>query len=146
MGLEVPPFEEPKVPQTETVVAPEYAVETGPSDPAFTVEKLSKAQGVLDNLRETVYREAFLDVVSQTRDLRTAAEDLSALSTRESVDELLTAISDLETTLGSLPLPRELYLRAQESTREFNESRRLISLWYQAGSHLRTTRTTISQD
>ena len=146
MGLEVPPFEAPEAPLTEEVLPPEYAVDTGPSDPAYTVEKLSKAQGVLDNLRETVYREAFLDVVSQTRDLRTAAEDLSALPTRESVEELLTMISELEATLGSVPLPRELYLRAQETTREFNDSRRLISLWYQAGSHLRTTRTTMSQD
>lgn len=146
MGLPVPPFEEPAAPIVEEVVAPEYAVDSGPSGPEYTVEKLSAAQGVLDNLRETVYREAFLDVVSQTRDLRTAAEDLEASPTREGVELLLTSISDLEATLGAIPLPNELYFRVREEVKALNDAKRILNLWYQAGSHLRSTRTTATHE
>jgi hypothetical protein len=68
-------------------------------------------QDVVDSLNETVYREAFLDTVTDARDLRALVEGLEVgeLSTLE---DLWDRIAKLRDDLSALPLPRSLHVAA----------------------------------
>lgn len=97
---------------------------------------------VIDSIKETVYREAFWDTIIKVRDLRNHLEELDLSSlTWESFEDLLSTCREVDTELGSIPLPRDLYKRRAESPNlklEFNWTK----LWDRYSSHLRTTRAT----
>lgn len=67
------------------------------------------SQTVVDSLNETVYREAFLDVVCNARDLRAKAEELGTADLA-GIEALWDSVSELERDLGALPLPRALFV------------------------------------
>jgi hypothetical protein len=95
---------------------------------------------VVDSIKETVYREAFWDTIIKVRDLRNHLEELE-LSTLdwETFESLLSTCREIDTELGSIPLPRDLYKRRAEMPSlklEFSWTK----LWDRYSSHLRTTR------
>lgn len=97
---------------------------------------------VVDSIKETVYREAFWDSIIRLRDLRNHVEELS-LDTLDwaQFELLLSTCREVETEIGSLPLPRDLYQRRDESLHlklEFNWTK----LWERYSTHFRTTRAT----
>jgi hypothetical protein len=67
------------------------------------------SQHIVDSLNETVYREAFLDVVCDARDLRAMAEELESGETPD-IELLWDRVTKLEKDLGALPLPRSLFI------------------------------------
>jgi hypothetical protein len=97
---------------------------------------------VVDSIKETVYREAFWDTLIELRDLRSRLEELNADSlTWESFENLLGQCREVETKLGSLPLPKNLYSRREETLDlklEFNWTK----LWDRYSGSFRTTRAT----
>jgi hypothetical protein len=66
-------------------------------------------QTIVDSLNETVYREAYLDVASEARELRARVEDLTP-SSDVSVEDLWVSIQEIESGLSALPLPRNLVI------------------------------------
>lgn len=95
---------------------------------------------VIDEIKETVYREAFWDSIISIRDLRNALEELDASTlTWEAFESLLGRCREVETELGSLPLPRDLYRRRAEMPNlrlEFTWTK----LWSRYSGFFRTTR------
>jgi hypothetical protein len=94
---------------------------------------------VVDSIKETVYREAFWDTLIKIRDLRNQLEELS-LDTLDwgSFEKLLDTCREIDTELGLLPLPRDLYVRKSESSNirlEFSWSK----VWDKYSTHFRTT-------
>jgi len=77
---------------------------------------------VLDQLVELVYREEFLDVIIEVRDIKEAINEvidskeslLSGDVLAQHVDELFARIEALERRLSSLPLPTRIYKRVEE--------------------------------
>lgn len=67
---------------------------------------------VIDSIKETVFREAFLDTLSDIRDLRNTLEELDVnhLDWVE-FEELLSSMMRITEALSLVPLPRELYKR-----------------------------------
>jgi hypothetical protein len=97
---------------------------------------------VIDSIKETVYREAFWDSIIRVRDLRNQLEELELSSLDwETFESLLGICREIDTELGSLPLPRDLYKRRAEMPNlklEFNWTK----LWDRYSTHYRTTRAT----
>lgn len=97
---------------------------------------------VIDSIKETVYREAFWDSLIKIRDLRNHLEELEASSlTWEVFESLLEACREVDSELGSLPLPRDLYRRRAEMPNlrlEFSWTK----LWSRYSSFFRSTRAT----
>jgi hypothetical protein len=97
---------------------------------------------VVDSIKETVYREAFWDSIIRVRDLRNQLEELNIASLDwEQFESLLEICREVDTELGSLPLPRDLYARRAEMPNlklEFNWTK----LWERYSTHFRTTRAT----
>lgn len=86
------------------------ATERGEEMPAFL--------HVLDSINETVYREAFLDVASDVRSLRTSLEELAITETDWSaVATLWSQLETIEEAIGALPLPKSLYSRTNVKVR-----------------------------
>jgi len=101
----------------------------------------SKSQyAVIDSIKETVYREAFWDTLIKIRDLRNLLEELKPSDlTWETFESLLTTCREVDSELGSLPLPRDLYRRRAEMPNlrlEFSWTK----LWSRYSSFFRTTR------
>lgn len=97
---------------------------------------------VLDSIKETVYREAFWDTIIKVRDLRNHLDELELSSLDwEQFESLLSTCREVDTELGSIPLPRDLYKRRAEMPNlklDFNWTK----LWDRYSSHFRTTRST----
>jgi len=95
---------------------------------------------VIDSIKETVYREAFWDTIIKVRDLKNHLEELElATLDWEAFESLLSTCREVDTELGSIPLPRDLYKRRAEMPNlklEFSWTK----LWDRYSSHLRTTR------
>lgn len=76
----------------------------------------------MDQLVELVYREEFLDVLTEVRDIKNAINEV--IDSKESLlesenllgvtDELFERITALEARLSSLPLPTRIYKRVEE--------------------------------
>lgn len=76
----------------------------------------------MDQLVELVYREEFLDVIIEVRDIKNAIKEV--IDSKESLlesedllkvtDELFERITALEARLSSLPLPTRIYKRIEE--------------------------------
>lgn len=97
---------------------------------------------VIDEIKETVYREAFWDVIINVRDLRNRLEELDASTlTWEAFESLLTTVREISTELGSLPLPRDLYTRRAE-TPNLKLDFSWTKLWERYSGYFRTTRST----
>jgi hypothetical protein len=70
---------------------------------------LSVNQTIVDSLNETVYREAFLDVASEARELRARVEELS-VDSDVNAEALWVSVQEVESMLSALPLPRNLVI------------------------------------
>jgi hypothetical protein len=70
---------------------------------------LSVNQTIVDSLNETVYREAYLDVVSEARDLRARVEEITSVD-ETTVEALWASVQEIESMLSALPLPRNLVI------------------------------------
>jgi hypothetical protein len=94
---------------------------------------------IIDSIKETVYREAFWDSLIGLRDLRNSLEELEVSSLDwAKFESLLSTCREVETELGSIPLPRNLYTRREETLDlrlEFNWTK----LWDRYSGAFRTT-------
>jgi hypothetical protein len=94
---------------------------------------------VVDSLNETVYREAFLDVVIASRDLRTKLEEISIESLDwESLENLWAQFREIETEFAALPFPRNIQTRVSEGKPPTSESK-MLKRWYRYSSTFRAT-------
>jgi hypothetical protein len=86
--------------------------------------KVDRQNYVLDQLIELVYREVYMDVIIDIRDIRQEAEEVieggATEYTIEQFEALWLKIHDLDTRISSLPLPKEIYTRIESEikTRE----------------------------
>lgn len=104
--------------------------------------KVDRQQYVLDQLIELVYRETYLDVIINIRDIRQESEEIiesgATEYTIEQFETLWAKIHDLDTRVSSLPLPKEMYTRI-ESEIKARESK-LVKSWELLVTPLRKTR------
>jgi hypothetical protein len=93
---------------------------------------------VIDSLRETVYRQAFLESVIEVRDLRTKLEE-TTVPTLDWVgmEELRLAIRAIESSIAALPFPRNIYTRTTGAT-PMTEGR-ILKRWYRHSGIFRAT-------
>jgi len=97
---------------------------------------------VLDSIKETVFREAFLDTVIKLRDLRTKLEEFSVVGRDwPAIQELVDLYREVSDELGSLPLPKALYRRLSDKT-DFRVKAQWVDLYRAHSGHLRTTKAT----
>lgn len=103
---------------------------------------------IVDSLNETVYREAFLDVVISARDLRTKLEEIS-LNEQSGTDPALgldwaglenlwALFREIETEFAALPFPRNIQTRVSEGKPPTSESK-MLKRWYRYSSTFRAT-------
>lgn len=109
-----------------------------------SVSRTSIDPRIAESIRETVYREAFLDVVIELRDvcmeLESVEEDRKSdpSSSMERFVSLWERLTDLQDSLESLPLPRSLEMRRADAVMRS----RLLSLvrkWYSFSKPFRST-------
>jgi hypothetical protein len=158
--------------QLEGDPAPHASVDTGPPpaperDPRWDNDGWSSGWGrrtklpkdlvaddvypdphVIDSINETVYREAFLDVQADVRNLRTEVEDLKESLSRESdsrqiaaselVTELWERLSTFERDFGSMPLPRDLAYRRDREVKPVTQLG-VVQRWYRLSKPFRST-------
>jgi hypothetical protein len=70
---------------------------------------LDVSQQIVDSLNETVYREAFLDVAAEARELRAKVEGIQ-VSSETDLESLWASVREIELQLSALPLPRALVI------------------------------------
>lgn len=79
--------------------------------------KVDRQNYILDQLIELVYREVYMDVICEIRDIRQETEDViengASEYTIEQFKILWQKIHDLDTRISSLPLPKEIYSRIE---------------------------------
>lgn len=79
-----------------------------------------KHQVVLDSLKETVYREAYFDVLVEIRELKNLCDELLSEEqayTEDNVDNLWLRVTHLEESLGMIPLPKAIYVRVESEAK-----------------------------
>jgi len=100
------------------------------------------AARVLDSIKETVYREAFLDTAIKLRDLRTKLEEFTVVGRDwPAVAELVDLYREISDELGSLPLPKALYTRLSDKT-DYRVKAQWVDLYRSYSKYLRTTKAT----
>jgi len=98
---------------------------------------------VVSSIKETVYREEFLDWASDVRSLHTQMDLLDeAIKVSGELDadlfsDMWTSLSEAEVALGALPLPRNIEKRASEVTR--SSLLRTVRKWYKFSKPFRST-------
>jgi len=114
----------PPVPEVEIVQERPIEVlpDRGLSLPRQTATHLGMSHDtprhVIDSINETVYREAFLDVAIEHRDLLTKMNELSVTDLSwVGLEELWASLDVIETKLGVLPLPKSLSVRLRVKAR-----------------------------
>jgi len=103
--------------------------------PAIIVS--NPVHGALEDLKVLVYREAYLDVLCEVRDIRNTIEEIrEGDPSLITLDELVDRLESLFETLSSLPLPKEIYKRVMEMPVALRDHRQVL-MWYRASSLLR---------
>jgi hypothetical protein len=95
---------------------------------------------VIDDLCQTVYRETFLDVRVELRELRYAIEDAIKAKSGPTLDDLEDVIRmyhNFQQTLSHIPLPKEIYNRVEAEARI--SQLELIKHWEVYSRFLRST-------
>jgi hypothetical protein len=98
---------------------------------------------VIDDLCHTVYREVFLDVLVELRELRYLIEDAIKAKSGPTLEELELVVNNyysLTDSLSKIPLPRELYERVEKDTPLHNLE--IIKQWESYSRILRSTMST----
>jgi hypothetical protein len=95
---------------------------------------------VVDDIVQTVYREVFLDVRTEVRELRYAIED--AIKAKEGptlndLDKVVSMYYHFQETLSNIPLPKEIFYRVESEARISNLE--LIKQWEVYSRFLRST-------
>lgn len=79
--------------------------------------RVDRQNYILDQLIELVYREVYMDVIIDIRDIRQETEEvIESGATEYSIEQfekLWAKIHDLDTRISSLPLPKEIYTRVE---------------------------------
>jgi hypothetical protein len=84
---------------------------------------------IIDSLNETVYREPFLDTYIAARDLRTKLEEMTLDSLDwGTLESLWGEVRNIESLLGSLPLPRNIHKPIRENISK--EQMGILKKWY----------------
>lgn len=98
----------------------------------------TKNQVVLEDLKNLLYRTAYLDVLCEVRDVRNLINDmLEGVSPLPcSLEEVAVKLDSLQKGLAALPLPKEMYKRQLEECVRLHEHRQVL-MWYEYSSYLR---------
>jgi len=109
---------------------------------------VNNIQFVLDQLVELVYREGFLDVIIDFRDLRNEIEDFMLVdhsATEASLskmielsDEIFERVKNLEDRFSELPLPTRIFKRVEEAVTV--KEPQLVRRWDKYSKILRSTK------
>lgn len=112
------------------------------------MKEVNNIQFVLDQLVELVYREGFLDVICDFRDLRNEIEELMETEFSESdsdleklitlSDELFSKVQVLENRFSELPLPTRIFKRLEEAV--IIREPQLVKRWDRYSAIFRSTR------
>jgi hypothetical protein len=98
---------------------------------------------IAESIRETVYREAFLDVIIELRDVRMELESLeesriSSESSMETFVSLWERLMELQDNLEALPLPRDLEVRRSDAVMR-SRVLSIVQKWYSFSKPFRST-------
>lgn len=88
----------------------------------------TKCQVVLEDLKNLLYRTAYLDVLCEVRDVRNLINDLleGVSPAPDSLDEVAAKLDSLNKNLAALPLPKEMYKRKLEECVRLHEHRQVL--------------------
>jgi hypothetical protein len=126
-----------------------YNIEfTSKSQAEKHMKMVNNIQFVLDQLVELVYREGFLDVIIDFRDLRNEIEEFMLIdhsATEETLskmielsDEIFLKVKSLEDRFSELPLPTRIYKRVEELVTV--KEPQLVRRWDKYSKILRSTK------
>lgn len=108
-----------------------------------TIKPWPQKWGVLDALRENVYRPAFLDTAIELRDLRTILEgQLEGGTTLTSLEDLYSSLQEIERMIAHLPLPTDIDTRRDQVLSDLRFMSKTVESWYVYSSSMRSTRST----
>jgi hypothetical protein len=94
---------------------------------------------IVDSLNETVYREAFMDTVIDHRNLRTKLGEVSVPSLDwDGIEKLWAEFREIEQSLGSLPLPKNILSRPGLGKPDSSQGK-VLRRWYRHSGTFRTT-------
>jgi hypothetical protein len=94
---------------------------------------------IVDSLNETVYREAFMDTVIDHRNLRTKLGEVSVSSLDwDGIEKLWAEFREIEQSLGSLPLPKNILSRPGLGRPDSSQGK-VLRRWYRHSGTFRTT-------
>jgi len=103
-------------------------VEGGRTDSHPGIERTTPLY-IIDSLNETVYREVFLDTYIAARDLRSKLEEMTLDSLDwGTLESLWAEVRNIESLLGSLPLPRNIHKPIRENISK--EQMGILQKWY----------------
>jgi hypothetical protein len=102
--------------------------------------EISTPHEIIDALNETVYRPAFMDTVIAYRDLRTKLEELQVSSLDwDGLEALWSEIRAIETDLGALPLPSNIFTRTSPASSLVGKESKVLRRWYRHSGTFRAT-------
>jgi hypothetical protein len=101
-------------------------------------------QFVLDQLVQLLYRETYMDVIIQVRDVRAKTEELidSEITGADLItqaDLLFKEMESLKDSLSALPLPKNIYFKVNDAPVSLKEST-LVRNWEKYSRSFRSTR------
>jgi hypothetical protein len=101
---------------------------------------------VVDDICQTVYREVYLDVLVELRELKYSLEDVMKAKKGQSLKDLDLVVNQyyqFQSTLAEIPLPKEIFERVETEARVSNLG--LIKQWEKYSRFARSTRSTLSR-
>lgn len=110
-----------------------------------SVSQVTASPRITESIRETVYREAFLDVVCELRDMRGELDQLTeTVTSMEDVNmdqflDLYERLNKLQDSVAELPLPRSLEMRKKDSVMR-SKLLALVKRWYGFSKPFRSTK------
>lgn len=93
---------------------------------------------IFDSLNEVVYREAYLDVEIQVRDLKISIEEMRAKELDlTAFEDIWVQVRNIENILGALPLPKNIYDRVMDDAR--SQAISAVKRWEKYSTAFRST-------
>lgn len=101
---------------------------------------------VVDDICQTVYREVYLDVLVELRELKYSLEDVMKVKkgqTLKDLDLVVQQYYEFQSALAEIPLPKEIFERVESEARVSNLG--FIKQWEKYSKFARSTRSTFKR-
>jgi len=107
---------------------PGVSFDTTLSSQNKSVKHFLHTQKVLEDIKNILFRETYLDVLVDVREIRSQLQIIedSPLSDVSSVEDLLVSLDKIRRDLGSIPLPTGLHHRRDQVERSAREVKDLL--------------------